>query len=68
MKDKEFEIFYNSLSVGWHLKRIMELEPEMLNNPLLYNKFISWLDRHNIKPIDKQLSNNAICKRRSKHK
>jgi hypothetical protein len=50
MKDKEFEIFYNALSVGWHLRKIVELEPDMLCDTIRYDKFIGWLERHNIKP------------------
>jgi len=50
MKEKEFEIMYNALSVGWHLRKIMEIEPEIVNDEKLYKRFIAWLDRHEVKP------------------
>lgn len=47
-KDKEFEIMYNSLSLGWHLRRIIELEPNIMNDDILKHRFIFWLERHKI--------------------
>jgi hypothetical protein len=43
---KDFEIFYNALSIGWHLKKVLEIEPKLLDDPILYNKFLFWLERH----------------------
>ena len=48
--NKSFSIFYDALSVGWHLRRIMELEPDIVSKQELYDKFLGWLGRHNIKP------------------
>ena len=49
-ESKEFIILYNALSVGWHLRRIIEAEPGIVSDPRHYQRFIAWLERHNIKP------------------
>lgn len=46
----EFEILYNALSVGWHLRKIKEVAPELLENEEDFNRFIGWLERHKCKP------------------
>lgn len=43
---KEFEIAYNGFSVGWHLAKLSELDPEILSNPEKWDKFLAWLKRH----------------------
>ena len=43
-----FEIFYNALSVGWHLAKIMSLDKDMVSETPEYEKFIKWLGRHDI--------------------
>ena len=47
-REKElFEVFYNSLSVGWHLRRLAEIDDVFMANN--YDQFKSWLERHKIK-------------------
>lgn len=46
---KEFEILYNALSVGWHLRKIKEAWPEALEDPEEFRYFLKWLDRHGLK-------------------
>ena len=43
---KEFLITYNALSVGWHLAKLAELDPEMLASPEQWERFLGWLKRH----------------------
>ncbi len=45
----EFEIFYNALSVGWHLRKIKEVNPELLKNEKEWIRFMGWLERHDLK-------------------
>lgn len=47
--EKYFEIFYNALSVGWHLRKIMEIDDGFIGDN--YEKFAGWLSRHNIKGV-----------------
>lgn len=35
---------YNALSVGWHLRKIMELNPDIIEE----DRFILWLMRHKV--------------------
>ena len=46
---KEFDIFYNALSVGWHLAKIMEIEPKLIKDIKDWKKLVGWLERHKIK-------------------
>ena len=43
---KEFLIAYNGFSVGWHLAKLAELDPEMLSSPEQWERFLNWLKRH----------------------
>ena len=43
---KEFEISYNAFSVGWHLCKLADLDPELLNSPEQWEKFLGWIKRH----------------------
>lgn len=49
IKDPSFEIFINALSVGWHLRKIMEADENLIKDKEMYDYFIYWLERHNIK-------------------
>ncbi len=60
--NKEFSIFLNALSIGWHLRKIMEAKPDLMKDKELYDKFIYWLERHEIKPI-KNKKNNISAKK-----
>jgi len=42
--NKDFEIMYNALSIGWHLRKIMELNPNIVED----ERLILWLIRHKI--------------------
>lgn len=44
--DKDFELLYNALSLGWHLRRIAEMSPDILNSREKKEKFDAWLARH----------------------
>lgn len=45
--DKDFELIYNAFSVGWHLRKIMEVSPNVfVGNEA---RFAAWLQRHGIK-------------------
>ena len=44
--NNSFLVMYNSLSIGWHLKKIIELEPDILKDKESYRKFQYWLNRH----------------------
>lgn len=47
-KEKElFDIFYNALSVGWHLRRLVEINPHFIANN--HHEFMAWLERHKVK-------------------
>ncbi len=52
--NKNFEILYNALSVGWHLAKIKEAAPELLKDPKDFERFLKWLERHNLKPNGKE--------------
>ena len=49
-KDELFEVFYNALSVGWHLSKIVELDESLLLDTKHWKLFKQWLERHNCKP------------------
>lgn len=49
-KDNNFEVFYNALSIGWHLRKIKEVAPDLLLNLKDYERFEGWLERHNCNP------------------
>ena len=49
MKSKEFKIFINALSVGWHLSKVMEAEPDLIKDIDEFEHWTNWLERHNIK-------------------
>lgn len=51
---KSFEVLYNALSVGWHLRRIKEADPELLKDPEEFERFMGWLERHNCTPNGKR--------------
>lgn len=46
--NKDFEILYNALSVGWHLAKIKEAAPDILEDPENFKRFIMWLERHKL--------------------
>lgn len=46
---KSFEIFRNALSIGWHLNKIMDLEPDILKDKESWDRFVKWLERHKVK-------------------
>lgn len=48
MTEQSFEVFYNSLSVGWHLRRIVEADGEPMTKEQ-FTKFVGWMERHNLK-------------------
>ena len=48
MQKNEFEIMYNALSVGWHLRRIMEAVKEKSLTKEERKRFVGWLKRHKI--------------------
>ena len=65
MKTKTFkvevenEIMENALSVGWHLAKIYEADPEILESLEQWEKFSKWLRRHfntgeNIKKMEEE--------------
>lgn len=56
MKNKEFEVFYNALSVGWHLRKIKEVYPELLEDPEDFRRFLVWLERHKLSPNKNKLN------------
>ena len=45
---KDFEILYNALSVGWHLRKILEISPDIVESQVEYDRFILWMTRHKI--------------------
>ena len=60
MKSKEkksFTIFYNTLSLGWHLRRVIEAEPDLMTNEYEWNQFVKWLERHKVKLYDNSYKN-----------
>ena len=46
--NKDFEILYNALSVGWHLRKILEISPNIVESQVEYDRFILWMTRHKI--------------------
>ena len=48
MTNDNFEVLYNALSVGWHLRKIAEVDPEPMT-PEQWARFVGWLERHNLK-------------------
>ena len=46
---KSFEIFINALSVGYHIGKISETDPDFMKDLQSWEKFVSWMERHNIK-------------------
>lgn len=44
-KNKDFEIFINGLSVGWHLAKIKE-NGKILEDGEEYEKLRRWIERH----------------------
>ena len=44
-----FEVFYNALSVGWHLRRIAEADPQFMADKVKWNRFVGWMERHSLK-------------------
>lgn len=48
MNNKDFEVMVNALSVGWHLRKIMEASPDPMSREE-WDKFVYWCERHNIK-------------------
>lgn len=51
-QSKSFEVFQNAISVGWHLRKIQEADPTFMDKKEDWEKFIEWLERHNIKKWD----------------
>ena len=45
-ENKDFWLFYNALSVGWHLAKIAELSEDILNTKENKESFDKWLGRH----------------------
>ena len=43
-----FEVLYNALSVGWHLRKILEISPNIIDSQVEYDRFILWMTRHKI--------------------
>lgn len=52
MNKKDFRIMYDSMSVGWHLRKITEVTKPMDKEDWL--KFVGWIERHNLKEIWKK--------------
>jgi len=48
-KHKSFEIFYNALSVGWHLQKIADADPNFMAGDELWERFTGWMNRHALK-------------------
>lgn len=46
--NKEFEIMYNALSVGWHLRKILEISPNIIATQKEQDRFDLWLKRHKV--------------------
>ena len=42
----DFEIMYNALSVGWHLRKIAEINPMIVSSEAREKRFLEWLGRH----------------------
>lgn len=42
------DIFYNTMSLGWHLKQLMLAQPELFKDSAFQEKFFKWLQRHNV--------------------
>lgn len=47
MTEQSFEVFYNSLSVGWHLRKIAEADQEPMT-PEQWVRFVGWMQRHHL--------------------
>lgn len=60
---KEFELFYNTMSLGWHLRRVMELEPNLISNQEEWDRFVKWLERHKVWTQKKQAKKENIKER-----
>lgn len=57
IKNKDFKLFLDTLSVGWHLKCIAKNNRKMFLDEKNWNEFIIWLERHlqkNYKNYDKK--------------
>lgn len=48
-RKREFDIFYNTLSLGWHLRNVMLADPELMKDPEAWQEFVQWLERHKVK-------------------
>lgn len=48
MDNINYEVLYNALSVGWHLRKIAEADSEPMNKEQ-WKKFVGWMERHNLK-------------------
>lgn len=47
-KNRDFEILYNALSVGWHLRKILEISPDIIASDTERDRFDLWLQRHKV--------------------
>lgn len=47
----DFEILYNALSLGWHLRKITEISPDILSTTENKDRFDAWLARHMKIPV-----------------
>lgn len=52
-ENRSFEIFYNTLSIGWHLRKVAEADPDFKLEGDSFDKFIKWLERHQLKTTKK---------------
>ena len=42
------------MSLGWHLRRVIELEPNLISNQEEWDRFVAWLERHKVWTQKKQ--------------
>jgi hypothetical protein len=58
MTEQSFEVFYNSLSVGWHLRRVAEADPQPMTAEQ-WDRFVGWMERHNLKLKPNEIKSNS---------
>lgn len=47
--NQHYEVFYNALSVGWHLRKIAEAAPGFMDDQENWERFVGWMERHDLK-------------------
>ena len=48
--ERDFTIFINALSVGWHLRKIVEAESTIIWDDKDFSKLLDWLEKHQLSP------------------